>query len=83
MYEDIKEQYNQLLNSKKALSEDEVLNILIKIENSIKHNFLRNLPNSGTGYSMDEVRELIEIFKNENPNQKRKIIEDAERETLY
>ena len=57
MNEEVKNLYNDLFNSKEALSEDEFLDKLIKIENITKYNIFRNL------LTYTDKNNLKDVFK--------------------
>ena len=55
--EEVKKLYDELFNSKEALSEDEFLDKLIKIENITKYNIFHNL------LTYTDKNNLKEVFK--------------------
>ena len=59
MNEEVKNLYNDLFNSKEALSEDEFLDKLIKIENITKYNIFRNLL---TYTKKNDIKEVLKLY---------------------
>lgn len=79
MNEEVKKLYNELFNSKEALSEDEFLDKLIKIENIVKYNIYHTLLSYTT---KNDIKDLIKLYWEQIVKSKSALRNKLERQSL-